>query len=125
VILDTSAVSALLAGDRALANVLEPDDHHHLPLPVVGEYQFGLLLSRKRKRLTELFRRLESESQLLVPDRATADGYASIRLGLRQKGCPIPENNIWIAALALQYSLKIVSNDAHFDVVDKVQRLGW
>ncbi len=62
VILDTNAVSAILAGDGRLEDVLAIADHHHLPMIVIGEYQFGLLVSKKRKRLQTLFDRLESES---------------------------------------------------------------
>jgi len=125
VILDTNAVSALLAGDRKLAEVLEPSDYHHLPLIVIGEYLFGLLLSRKRKKLQSLLGKLETESVVMAADRTTADWYATIRYELREKGRPIPENDVWIAALARQHTLEIVSNDTHFDRVDNIRRIGW
>ncbi len=124
-ILDTNAVSAILAGDCRLENVLANADHHHLPMIVIGEYQFGLLVSKKRKRLQSLFDRLESESILLLPDRETANWYAQIRYELKELGRPIPENDIWISALAKQHTLKIVSRDAHFDQVPGIRRVGW
>jgi predicted nucleic acid-binding protein len=125
VILDTNAVSAIFAGNRRLAAVLESSDHHHLPLIVIGEYQFGLLASRKRKELQLLLSKLELESIVLTADRATADWYAKVRHELKTKGRPIPENDVWIAALARQHSLEIVSNDTDFDHVEKVRRIGW
>ncbi|MEX2138838.1 MAG: type II toxin-antitoxin system VapC family toxin [Pirellulales bacterium] len=124
-ILDTNAVSALFAGDRQLAAVLESSDYHHLPLVVIGEYQFGLLSSRKRKELQLLLAKLETESVVMAADRATADWYAKVRHELKMKGRPIPENDVWIAAIARQHTLEIVSNDAHFDHVDKIRRIGW
>jgi tRNA(fMet)-specific endonuclease VapC len=124
-ILDTNAVSALLGGDHELGRVLSKAQRHHLPLPVIAEYQFGLLAARRQKRLEALFRRLEAESIVLCPDRETAGWYAAIRQQLKRKGRPIPENDLWIAALARQDSLEIVSRDPHFDAVDGVRRIGW
>lgn len=124
-ILDTNAVSASLAGDKKLGHLLRGSERYHLPLPVIGEYQFGLLALRQQKRYASLFRRLEAESVVLYPDRDTADWYASIRHELKKRGRPIPEHDIWIAALARQYALEVVSNDSHFDHVDGLRRIGW
>jgi tRNA(fMet)-specific endonuclease VapC len=44
---------------------------------------------------------------------------------LRQAGTPIPENDIWIAALAMEYGLPILSDDRHFDRVNQVRRIAW
>jgi predicted nucleic acid-binding protein len=125
VILDTNAVSALFAGDKQLAAVLEPSDYHHLPIIVIGEYQFGMLQSRKQEELQSLLDKLETESVVLAADRATADWYATLRHELKRKGRPIPENDLWIAALARQHALEIVSNDTHFDQLDSIRRIGW
>jgi len=54
-----------------------------------------------------------------------AGHYAVVRHRLRLAGTPIPENDIWIAALCLQHGQKILSNDRHFDVVQGVTRVGW
>jgi len=125
-ILDTNAVSALLAGrNEALQRVLDAADRHHLPLVVIAEFQYGLLQFTRPRRLQSLFRRLEANSIILYPDRATADVCASIRHDLRTRSRPIPENDVWIAALARQFDLEIVSRDAHFDHVAGMRRIGW
>lgn len=124
-ILDTNAVSHLLDGDKDLGELLSDARHHHLPLVVVGEYLFGLRNATKGNRLQSLFRKLEAESNILYPDRQTADAYASIRFELKQLGSPIPESDLWIAALARQHDLEIASQDQHFDHVPGVKRLGW
>ena len=55
----------------------------------------------------------------------TSRVYAEIRYELRLAGRPIPENDLWIAALARQHRLPVLTNDAHFDQVSGVQRVGW
>ena len=84
------------------------------------------MLGLKRRKKLELgFERSESQSIILPSDRATADMYAAIRHGLKLRGRPIPENDLWIAALARQHSLEIVSRDPHFDQVEGIRRISW
>ena len=62
---------------------------------------------------------------VLKVDQYTAEIYAQIRFELKQKGRPLPDNDIWIAALARQHDLSLVTRDSHFDVVDGIQRMSW
>jgi tRNA(fMet)-specific endonuclease VapC len=55
----------------------------------------------------------------------TAVTYAALRVALRRSGRPIPANDAWIAALALQHRLPVLSRDQHFDVVPDLERKGW
>jgi tRNA(fMet)-specific endonuclease VapC len=125
VILDTNAVSALLAGEAALGEVLGEEDRHHLPVIVIGEYRYGLLGSRFRVHLQGLLATLIRESFVLLVDETTAETYSQVRDDLRRKGRPIPENDIWIAALARQHRQPIVSRDCHFDEVTDLRRITW
>jgi tRNA(fMet)-specific endonuclease VapC len=125
VILDTNALSALLAGDPALGQVLAGTERHHLPVIVIGEYRYGLLGSRFREHLQSLLEILIRESFVLVVDEMTAETYSQVRHELRQKGRPIPENDLWIAALARQHDQPVVSRDGHFDDVPGLHRLTW
>ncbi len=56
---------------------------------------------------------------------APAGIYAEVRLELKRNGNPIPSNDAWIAALARQHALPVLSNDAHFDLVDCVERIAF
>jgi len=125
VILDTNAVSALLAGDSALGEILEPKSVHHLPVIVIGEYRYGAARSKHRRRLERLLELLIRESIVLLVDEETTRHYATVREGLRRAGSPIPENDVWIAALAQQHGEPIVSRDRHFDLIDASLRVGW
>ena len=124
-ILDTNAVSALLAGDEALGRLLDQADYQHLPVVVIGEYRYGLLRSRLRRRLELLLEALIDESIVLAVDQVTANVYAQVRDELRQAGRPLPENDVWIAALARQHGEPIVSHDKHFDHVPGIDRQSW
>lgn len=124
-ILDTNAVSALFAGDPGLERVLTGESRHHLPLVVLGEYRYGLLRSRHGRLLNELLMTLVRESILLAVDLETTAAYAEVRDGLRRQGTPIPENDVWIAALARQHGLAVVSRDEHFDHVRGITRRSW
>lgn len=124
-ILDTNAVSALFAGDRALADILAGENRHHLPIIAIGEYRYGLMRSRDRGRLSRLLDLLVAESFVLPIVEETAEHYAHVREGLRRAARPLPENDVWIAALARQHDLPIVTRDDHFDAVGEVRCIGW
>ena len=124
-ILDTNAVSALLKGDPALGEVLAAEERHHLPVVVIGEYRYGLFRSSHRDHLQKLLESLIQESIVLLIDETTAEAYSRVREELRGKGRPIPENDIWIAALARQHQQPVVSRDGHFDDVPDLRRLSW
>ena len=124
-ILDTNAVSALFIGDLALERILSGEPRHQLPVIVIGEYRYGLLRSRHRRHLEGLLETLIRESIILPVDKATAETYSQVRDELRQAGKPIPENDLWIAALARQHHQPIVSRDGHFDDVPDLRRITW
>jgi len=125
VIVGTTAVSAILCGDKLIQACLSAATRQHVPVIVIGVYEYGMLGSKQRSKMERDFRILESQSIVLPTDRKTADAYAAIRHELKLRGRPIPENDVWIAALARQHSLEVVSRDAHFDVVQGLRRVDW
>ena len=124
-ILDTNAVSALLAGDAAIRPIIANVTMPAIPTIVIGEYRYGLVESSKAHTITTAFDRLLRAIRVLTVDEDTADRYAEVRRRLKVNGTPIPENDIWIAALARQHELAVLSRDRHFDHVFGIQRVGW
>ncbi|MEK7247541.1 MAG: type II toxin-antitoxin system VapC family toxin [Chloroflexota bacterium] len=124
-IVDTNALSAWFDGDEALLSVMSAPRLLVLPVIVIGEYRYGVQLSTQRTDREAWLDRAISALQVVPITLATADSYAAIRRALHRKGRPIPPNDTWIAALAIQHSLPILSRDTHFDVVDGIQRIGW
>ena len=124
-ILDTNGVSAFFDGLPEVVQSVADEPRVLLPVIVIGEYRYGLLSSRERVEREARFEGFCRACRLLSIDEETAGYYAAVRHRLRLAGRPIPENDIWIAALCLQHRQKILSNDRHFDAVQGVIRIGW
>jgi tRNA(fMet)-specific endonuclease VapC len=124
-ILDTNALSAFFDGDARLLAVLTTSARISLPIIALGEYRFGLLASRMRKTIEPALDALQAISDVLVIDTDTVRPYAKLRDQLKRAGTPIPSNDVWIAAIAVQHGLPIVSQDEHFDLVSGIRRLSW
>jgi predicted nucleic acid-binding protein len=125
VILDTNALSALIDGDAALGDLLRRESRAALPAIVLGEFRYGIAESRHRRAYENwLDAHLGGFEVLFVTD-TTAVAYAELRVTLRRAGRPIPANDAWIAALAVEHRLPVLSRDLHFDGIAGVSRRAW
>ena len=123
--LDTNALSAWADADAALLRVLPKDRLWHLPVVALGEFLFGIRQSRERTKLERWIEEVKATCALVAVDADTAGHYADIREELRAAATPIPENDIWIAALCRQHQLALASRDGHFDKVRGLKRVAW
>ncbi|NGZ11511.1 MAG: type II toxin-antitoxin system VapC family toxin [Nitrospira sp. LK70] len=116
VLLDTSAYSAFMRGDIGVKEVIQTADAIYLNPVVLGELRVGFLRGRAQRRNEERLRQFLASSRvsILTVDDETAERYAVILNGLWASGTPIPTNDVWIAASAMQYGLTVVTTDAHF-----------
>jgi tRNA(fMet)-specific endonuclease VapC len=124
-ILDTNALSALADGDEGLAEKMEAVSVPSLPSIVLGEFRYGILGSKYHSRYDGWLQNNLNAFSVISVDGATAVHYALIRFGLKSRGMPIPENDIWIAALALQYRLPVLSRDKHFSFIPEIRHVAW
>ncbi len=124
-ILDTNAVSAWAEGHPGVQSPLRSADRLVVPAIVLGEYYFGIRQSRYRPRYEDWLRRYLPLIEIAAITQVTAGIYAQIRLELKRAGRPIPSNDAWIAALARQHALPVLSNDAHFDRVAGITRIAF
>ena len=124
-ILDTNALSALLDRDAALLEIIGQLRELSLPVIVLGEFRFGITISKRRDQYEAWLTRDLSLFRVLPVIEQTSVHYAAIRSELKASGSPIPANDAWIAALARQHRMPIVSRDMHFDKVKNIERLGW
>ncbi len=124
-LLDTNIVIAFFSGESVVIDQFAQADEILLPSIVLGELIFG---ARKSSRAEENLARIEDLSQQVVVlecDSDTARQYGAIKNALRLKGRPIPDNDIWIAAIAGQYHLTLITRDAHFAEVDDLLSETW
>ena len=124
-ILDTNALLAIAEGERGAIKEFVRARQVAIPVIVLGEYRFGIAQSRHRRRYERWVEELISVSELLEINDETAVWYAELRGELRAAGTPIPSNDTWIAALARQHALPILSQDRHFDLIKGLRRLDW
>jgi predicted nucleic acid-binding protein len=125
VILDTNALSAFVDGDAGVGEVLRRQARAAIPVIVLGEFRYGIAESRHRATYEAWLESQLPHFDILAVTDETAIAYAALRVALKRSGRPIPANDAWIAALALQHQLPVLSRDQHFDVVPDLERKSW
>ena len=124
-ILDTNALSAFVDGDAGVGDVLRRQALVAIPVIVLGEFRYGIAESRHRAAYEAWLESQLTHFDVLAVTDGTTFAYAALRVALRRLGRPSPANEVWIAALALQHRLPVLSRDQHFDVVPDIERRSW
>lgn len=124
-LLDTNIIIGLFAGQASIINHLQKSDEIFIPSVALGELHYGARKSGRVQQNLERIEELVVDVTVIDCDAATARQYGDVKNRLRVKGRPLPENDIWIAALALQYDLVLVTRDAHFQHVEGLQTVRW
>ena len=124
-LLDTNIISAWLKGESGIADKIDAAKEIHLPVIAVGELQYGAMFSKHTKKNIDDINNISARYNVLVADENTAGRYGEIKAALRKKGKPIPENDIWIAAIALQHGLIVVTRDKHFSEIEELKVKKW
>ena len=125
VLLDTSVVIPYFKGDATLRADFLSSTTLYLPLTVLGELNCGANLSKNPARHLAQIQNFLAAVVILSPSVTTAEHYGLIRARLAQAGTPIPENDIWIAALAVEHQLPLVTRYSHFNRIAALQVLNW
>lgn len=123
VAVDTNVYSDFMRGVPTRVSIVQAAERVYLSLIVLGELRAGFAAGNQELRNAEILDRFlkNSRVELLSPDVATTAHYAQVFAALRQQGTPIPTNDLWIAALALQHGLPLCTSDAHFQHVAGLQ----
>lgn len=122
--LDTNqAIAILNSADEA--RKIQAFTEIYVPVPVVGELRYGALNSQKSEVNLERISQLVNRCRAVGIDLGTAEVYARIRLQLKQKGRPIPENDLWIAAICVQHAIPLATSDGHFSAVEGLTVVNW
>ena len=124
-LLNTNVVIAALASDAGVLDRIDDVDDFFVSAVVLGELLYGAFNSSKVDANLDRLRDFVGKVGALHCDEVTAELYGQIKASLRRQGTPLPENEIWIAASAIQHSLTLVTRDEHFDRVPNLQRAMW
>ena len=124
-LLDTNIIAAWLNGEVAIANKIDKAKEVHIPIIVVGELYYGALCSIHVNKNIRGIQNITNHYNVLFIDEETTLAYGNIKAALRKKGKPIPENDIWIAAIAQRYELIVATRDKHFNEIESVRIKSW
>ena len=124
-LLDTNIVIGLFAQEESIQARLSESDRVFLPSIVLGELYFGAYKSAHSDENIRRIDELAAASSVLACDAITAIYYGRIKKNLWDKGKPLPENDIWIAAIAQQQGLTVVSRDQHFKEIENLPVEVW
>ncbi len=122
--LDTNRYVDFCKGVPEAVKAVQAAERVFLPLVVVGELRAGFLAGTRAKENEATLARFLNSSrvQVLFPDEQTTHHYARLFLQLRQRGTPIPTNDLWVAALVTQHDLVLCARDQHFDQLPQIPR---
>ena len=123
--LDTNAYSDFIHGARGFDKLFSSADEIIVPAIVIGELQYGFLLGSRPAQNEELLSRFLAKPGVAVQPvtRDIAERFGYVKAALKKRGVPIPENDIWIAATALETGARLVTRDAHFDAIGGLIRV--
>jgi len=122
VMMDTSAYVAFLSGSPEAKGAAQKADEIVFNPVVLGELKAGFLMGRNEKRNRAILKDFLSSPRVIMAemDEETSERYAVIVQSLRMKGTPIPTNDAWIAASAMQHGLKVLTTDKYYLKVPQI-----
>jgi tRNA(fMet)-specific endonuclease VapC len=122
-LIDTNVIVKLMNGDQKTIQIFETLDDINISAITAGELLYGAKKSSRSMENLSLFHKFLSEYTVLTVDKEVSNSYADIKLQLVKKGVNIPENDLWIAAIAINSDLTLFTYDKHFDSIEGLKRL--
>lgn len=124
-LLDTNVLVEALRGDQDLRVRLASEAGTFVSVVVLGELYFGARKSGRVEPNLALVEELATRTRVLAVDQETARRYGRLKRDLEGRGRLIPDNDMWIAATALQHGLTLVTRDGHFREVEGLSLESW
>lgn len=125
-IIDTNVYSAAARNDARIKNVLRAAARIYFTYVALAELRAGFASGTKGIANEKILQRMLAQKSVsvLYADATTTLFYARIFAELRHNGTPMPTNDLWIAALAMQHGIPLFSLDKHFAKVESITRIG-
>ena len=116
-LLDTTAYSELLRGHKKVGEIVRNADELYVPSVVIAELEYGFRLGTRQLENEKLLARFVSNRKvhILLPDNATTSYFVDIAVFAHKKGVQLSSHDMWIAALAEQWNVVLVSFDKDFE----------
>ena len=124
-LLDTNILIAVLAGESGALAAVGTAAAVFLPSVALGELFYGAQQSGRPVENTRAIEVLAAAGTVLSCGLETARRYGEMKARLRARGTPIPENDIWIAALAREHDLTLATRDSHFAALPEIATVSW
>lgn len=125
IVVDSNTVIAFREGISSVCSTIYEADTIFLPVVVLGELFYGALNSANPHKNEKMIWQFAKQSVVVPVDEKIAVRYAIIRLNLKKKGMPIPENDIWVAATSQELNAPLFARDIHFTYVDGLKVINW
>jgi tRNA(fMet)-specific endonuclease VapC len=124
-LLDTNIIIALLEGDDAVLSNLDQAAEVFIPAVALGELFFGAAKSGRPSENTSKLERFAADRAIVPSDLNVAREYGRLKQGLKERGRPLPDNDIWIAAAATYHGTVLVTRDRHFQEIEHLAIVDW
>ena len=119
-LLDTNTIIHSFKMHNQIVTKLDDFEIVFVSVTVIGELFYGAYKSSNSIKHLNQIQKFLSNCTIIQIDSITSEFYGRIKTALYLKGKPIPENDIWIAASALQHNLPLFTSDGHFKEIDEI-----
>lgn len=119
-VIDTNVYCLAMRGEPAAVKLFRQTEAILLPVIVFGELLAGFKGGSRERANKEQLAAFTSTERVRVAaiTAETAEFYSLIVNRLREKGTPIPTNDIWIAAITMEHGAGLATTDGHFARID-------
>ncbi len=122
-LIDTNVIIGFMKNEPIIVNFIAKTEIINISTISVGEMYFGAFKSNNYKKNFNIYTNFFDLCNILIINENTAKSYAALKNELRIIGQPIPENDLWIAANALEHHLTIVTRDKHLLSIPSIQSI--
>ncbi len=124
-LLDTNIVIEVFDGNKDIADKINKLPEFYISSIVLGELYIGINRVVNKARHLKKLQAFLKLCTVLDADSTTAQYYGEMMAALYKKGRPLPTNDVWIAAVALQHNLTLITRDKHFNEIDNLPVKSW
>jgi tRNA(fMet)-specific endonuclease VapC len=124
-LLDTNIIIAILNRDYSITRQLTRDMILFVPCIALGEAFSGAYRSGRIRENIQAVKTISERFPILPCNKGTAEAYGTLHSYVKKKGKPIPENDLWIAAIAHQRGFTLITRDNHFRHIEHLSIIVW